>query len=101
MNSIETAARQSGLSEVPCSAPRALTADDVVAAENKGYDHGLRHGREEAAETIEGLRRTLRTVLASAHPHPMENGAMYHAWEVAKRVLDEPNGSDEGRRDEA
>lgn len=31
----------------------------------------------------------LRGVLASARPHPMENGQMYHAWEEARKVLPE------------
>ena len=36
---------------------------------------------------IRRLRGALKTVLESAHPHPMENGAMYEAWEQAKKVL--------------
>ena len=38
------------------------------------------------------LESTLKSVLASAHPHPMEHGEMYQAWEEAKRVLNSSKG---------
>ena len=41
--------------------------------------------------------KALRLVLASARPHPMENGQMYHAWEEAKKVL--PENAEVSRRD--
>jgi hypothetical protein len=44
--------------------------------------------------------QALKDALASARPHPMENGAMYHAWEVARKVLEsnETNGATEPKR---
>lgn len=54
---------QADLSQAGCSTLRPLTADDVTAAENKGYDHGLRHGREEVADKLEAYERLKEAVL--------------------------------------
>ena len=35
----------------------------------------------------ENYLKALRLVLASACPHPMENGQMHHAWGEARKVL--------------
>lgn len=49
---------------------------------------------EEHAEIVRRVNaypevvRALKIVLASAHPHPMENGAMYEAWQTARKVLE-------------
>lgn len=62
---------------------RELTKDEIIGAlDSLAYEAEL-----EAAK----LRTTLKNVLASARPHPMENGQMYHAWEEARKVLDSEN----------
>jgi hypothetical protein len=38
---------------------------------------------------LEKLRKALETVLASAHPHPAENPAMFEAWRFASTTLEE------------
>lgn len=45
--------------------------------------------RELAAEKARSARvgEALETVLASAHPHPLENLAMFEAWQSAKEAL--------------
>ena len=51
----------------PGSAFRELTADDVVAAENKGYDHGRRHGYEECMEEMRRLRDAAWSIIIHRH----------------------------------
>lgn len=47
-------------------------------------DHSRRLERQR-----DHLRKTLKMVLDSARPHPMEDGQMYHAWEEARKALSE------------
>ena len=92
----ESETRGGSCAPAPCSAD-----NDDGACERCGCYYDLRDGQEPTplcdecaqieverfrSENIR-LREALKIVLASAHPHPMENGAMYEAWEAAKKAM--------------
>lgn len=60
--------------------------DDLLTAEQQ---------RDKLKQQNKELLRALKTVLASAHPHPMENGQMYAAWETAKAAINAAQGKDQ------
>lgn len=66
-----TASTGAAAPEVPPQAPgsalRPLTADDVIAAENKGYDHGRRHGHQECLEELRRLRDAAWSIIKHRH----------------------------------
>lgn len=39
------------------------------------------------------LLAVLKIMVASAHPHPMQHGAMYEAWETARATIKRANSS--------
>lgn len=84
----------------PCSADRDGNWLDEWGA-CKVCDGEIPHGHTNNCDIykleceIRRLRDALKTVLASAHPHPMENGVMYEAWETAKKALSPNDASDQ------
>jgi hypothetical protein len=76
--------------EVPgatCSASDTPITDRLEHEQECNFDVGWEDACRELERESTRLRKALKTVLASAHPHPMENGAMYEAWEFAKKAL--------------
>lgn len=78
---------------------RALTADDVTAAENKGYDHGRRHGQEECLEELRRLRDAAWSIIKHRHvaeEWQWENLAnAVNAFDAKDQRLRSPNAGDQ------
>jgi len=77
---------------------RPITPEDVIAAADKAYDLGRKHGRDEKADLLDWAETLLCNAVPMAHCTQAEWDATVRRWRDEKHGVSTPNAGLDGRR---